>query len=105
MNNRDELLADMAELARRLIPIIGDDDSFGEDSAPSMQVTIGCECPSADSMSWSYQTGDNSYTGGAYGYAFWGIGYLYRDTDPADFARQIVSSLEEDQDFDYGSNT
>lgn len=108
MNNRDELLNDMAALARDLIPTIGDDYRApydAENDTPCMQVTIGVECPSADSMSWSYQTGDNSFTGGAYGYAHWGIGYLCRDTVPEDFAREIVSSLEENEDFNYGDES
>ena len=106
MNNREQLLADMVTLARDLIPVIEDDyrcSDDSDDSEPGMQVTIGCECPSADSMSWSYQTGDNSFTGGAYGYAHWGIGYLYRDTIPEDFAAEIVGSLEENDDFNWGS--
>lgn len=89
VSNRDRLLADMEYLAHQLIPQIDDDYRI--------------EGP--DAMSWSYQTGDNSFTGGAYSYAHWGIGYLTRDTSPADFARDIVMSLEENNDFEWETET
>lgn len=98
MNAREEFLSDLAELARDLIPEIADDYRVSDDKecdAPGMQVTIG-----ADESGWSYQTGDNSYTGGAYGYRCWGVGYLYRDTDPEDFARAILEDLESVADSD-----
>lgn len=104
MSNRDEFKNDMIELATRLIPTIDDDYRAFDDSddeTPGMQVTVGAECPSPDSMSWNFQTGDNSFTGGAYGFANWGIGYLYRDTKPEDFAKEIISSLEENEDFNF----
>jgi hypothetical protein len=88
--------ADMATLASRLIPRIGDDyrcSDDPDDETPGMMVTVGVTVEGDGTLSWSYQTGDNSYTGGAYGHATWGIGYLYRDTDPADFAEAIESDV------------
>jgi hypothetical protein len=103
--NRESFRADMIELATRLIPTICDDyrtvDQDDDDDTPTMQVTVGCEITSDDSVSWSYQTGDNSFSGGAYGYAFWGIGYLTRDTSPADFANEIICSLEDNEEFSF----
>lgn len=95
---RDAFIAELAQLARELIPTIGDDYRASDDPAddePGMQVTIG-----ANAEGWNYQTGDTSYTGGAYGYANWGIGYLYRDTDPDEFARLLVEDLESEADSD-----
>lgn len=92
MSKRDEFLGELAALARELIPTIGDEYRASDDPSddtPGMQVTIG-----ADAKGWSYQTGDNSFTGGAYGCAHWGVGYLYRDTDPVAFARGILQDLE-----------
>lgn len=96
MSKRDEFLGELAALARELIPTIGDeyrasDDPF--DDTPGMQVTIG-----VNAKGWNYQTGDNSFVGGAYGYAHWGVGSLYRDTDPAEFARDILQDLENQTD-------
>ena len=103
-DNRTEFREDMVLLAKQLIPSIDDDYRIEgqDDDTPTMQVTVGCECPSDLSMSWSYQTGDNSFTGGAYGYAFWGIAYLTRDSKPEDFADEVISSLEENDEFSFG---
>lgn len=95
---RDAFIAELAELARDLIPTIGDDfRCYPDDTSdePGMMVTIG-----VDERGWSYQTGDNSYTGGAYGYAHWGVCSLCRDDDPAEFARAIVEDLESTADGD-----
>lgn len=104
-DNREEFYDDMVALAKSLIPDIDDDyriEGQGQDDdTPMMQVTVGCECPSDSSMSWSYQTGDNSFTGGAYSYAHWGIAYLTRDTKPEDFAREVMDSLEDNEGFNF----
>ena len=70
----------IAALLRELKPTIGDeyrasDDS--EDNTPGMCVTIGAD----ETGAWSWQTGDNSYTGGAYGMPYWGVISLYRRSD------------------------
>ena len=83
--------ADLVELARALITTIADDDRCSDDpddENPGILVTVG-----ADANGWGYQTGGNSYSGGAYGFATWGLGYLYRDTDPEEFASAILSDL------------
>ena len=113
MTTRAEFVAKLTELARALIPTIADDCRAYEcecpltlkafrsgphtsfqpqhlpDCPPSLQVTIG-----ADDSGWGYQTGDNSYSGGAYGFANWGVAALYRDSDPAEFAEELVADLE-----------
>lgn len=60
-----------------------------EDNTPGMCVTIGSD----DLESWSYQTGDNSFTGGAYGYRYWGVIYLYRDSNSGELAQQAVDEI------------
>ena len=90
---RTEFLADITRLVAELIPTIGDEYRASEDDTePSMMLTIG-----ADNAGWSYQTGDNSYSGGAYSYATWGIGYLTRESVPADVAANILSDLEDNE--------
>lgn len=68
----NECLPDWTKLIAALIPQIRDyyratDDP--DDNTPGMQLTIGFtqerEMPDAP-YSWHYQTGDNSYSGGAY---------------------------------------
>lgn len=43
-----------------------------DDSTPYVDVTVGCTFDFATgSITWNYQTGDNSFTGGAYGHPEW----------------------------------
>ena len=58
---------------------------------PGMQVTIA----SNDGEEWTYQTGDNSFTGSCYHCQHWGVGYLYRDTDTQDLAESMVGEVFE----------
>ena len=93
--NKQQFLTAVTALVERLIPLIHDDYRASEDpddKVPGMQLTIG-----ADSEGWSYQTGDNSCTGGAYGYATWGVGYIYRDSVPAEVAHDIMCDLEDNE--------
>lgn len=57
---------------------------------PCMTVTIGW---SDETGKWDYQTGDNSYTGGAYCYPHWAVVDLYRRSDSRALARDIRSQL------------
>jgi hypothetical protein len=65
------------------------DDS--EDTTPGMLVTFGL---SADG-SWHYQTGDNSFSGGAYGHAYWGLAYLDRRSNCKDLAQSAFNEAAE----------
>ena len=93
--NLEEFRADMVQLVAFLIPDIADDyrayEDCAEDSEPSMLLTIG-----ADASGWSYQTGDNSYSGGAYGFADWSSVALYRDSDPESVADEIIAGFPDD---------
>ena len=63
-----------------------------------MQVTVassGDTCEITGSVEWGYQTGDNSYTGGAYGYNHWGTGWVSKDTDIEELAIDLISQIEE----------
>lgn len=60
-----------------------------EDSRPSMCVTIGADGKGR----WSYQTGDNSYTGGAYGYPHWAVVTLDRRSNCTSVANEVLDQL------------
>ena len=62
-----------------------------DDHLPGMQVTIGWN----EDGDWSWQTGDNSYTGGAYGYPHWAVISLYRRSNCKDLAEDIIDQLKE----------
>ncbi len=79
---------DLRRLLIALKPNICDDYRESPDDLPGMDITIGV---TANLDGWSYQTGDNSFTGGAYGYPYWGVGRLYRRSNCAELAAQIVA--------------
>jgi hypothetical protein len=95
----DEMVAEWVKLLTTLQGAIGDDyraSDDPDDETPGMQVTFGFTPEDEDTnASWSYQTGDNSYTGGAYGHPFWGVVSLYRDSDPAKVAEDAASEIAE----------
>lgn len=73
---------------------IGDDyrttlDTFDDESDPGMDVTIA----TTDGESWSYQTGDNSYSGSAYHFQHWAVIYLYRDSDIDELVDDVIDQL------------
>lgn len=79
------------ELRRLLIalkPDICDDYRESPDDLPGMYITIGVN---PDCTEWNYQTGDNSYTGGAYSHPYWGVGRLYRRSNCRELAAEIVA--------------
>jgi hypothetical protein len=45
--------------------------------------------------SWHYQTGDNSYSGGAYGHAHWAVISLYRRSNSRELAKQAADEIAE----------
>lgn len=72
-----------------------------DDDKPGMCVTIGFtptgndESMSNNACSWGYQTGDNSYTGGAYGHRHWAVIYLYRRSNSRELAKQAADEIAE----------
>ena len=75
------------------------------DFAPvTVQITVGFTPGESvtggddDSASWSYQTGDNSYSGGAYGHPVWGVVWISADSDPNEVAQEIAADIESQLD-------
>ena len=57
---------------------------------PSMSVTVGW---TPEDGGWNFQTGDNSFTGGAYGHPLWAVVYLTRRANSTELAREVRSQL------------
>lgn len=86
---------ELVALLKFLKTTIGDDyraEGWEEDKTPSMTVTVGCNTSTGD---WSYQTGDNSFTGGAYHYPTWAVVTLTRRSNSNDLAADILDQLED----------
>lgn len=92
----DRLVPEWARLLQALKSDITDDmrpDECGE-GYPGMQVTIGVSVDEeTGEVSWSYQTGDNSYTGGAYGHPYWGVVSLYRRSKSRELAQEAANEI------------
>lgn len=94
----DDLLSEVNELLVDLIPKISmwseADDSEGiesDDDTRYLEFTVGYTVKE-DGFNWSYQTGDNSYTGGAYGHEEpWLVIKIY----PGDEPRAVTDRLRD----------
>ena len=77
-----------------------------EDMEDGMDITIASDgkvCDVTGSVDWNYQTGDNSYTGGCYGYWNWAVGTIEQnmcDCDIEDLALNLIDQLEEGLAYD-----
>lgn len=90
--------SEVAHLLKALKREIGDEYRASEDdTVPGMLVTVGAEPAEGPGggVSWGYQTGDNSYTGGAYGFPHWAVIYLYRRSNCYELAKDAVEELLE----------
>ena len=65
-------------------------ERFGEKANPSMEITLG-----SDESGYGLQTGDNSFTGSAYGFRHWGVACLYRNSNCRYLARDLINQCRE----------
>ena len=96
MKPRLPTIRELAELIVALKQTIGDEYRGAyadpDDTTPSMDITIGW---TPDDGSWSYQTGDNSFTGGAYCHPVWAVTTIDRSSNSRDVARELIAQLDE----------
>ena len=75
---------------RRLLIDLKDDICMDERHSPGeLEVTIGAD----DNGNWGWQTGDNSFSGGAYCYPHWGVVTLTRRSNCTELARDVVDQI------------
>lgn len=90
-HNEETVTAEWARLLASLIPEIGDEYRAFEDSEePSMLVTFGLTRHEDGSLSWGWQSRDTSFMGGAHSHPAWGSVALYRDSVPAELAKEAM---------------
>jgi hypothetical protein len=81
-------IKELAELIKSVKSQIGyGDQANDEDTLPGIRLT----CAINETGSWSYQTGCNSYTGGAYQHPHWAVVSIYRRTNARETAKEILS--------------
>lgn len=65
------------------------------DSTPYIYLTVGCTFDFAEGyITWSYQTGDNSFTGGAYGHPEWFTTSIFGRSNCNDIAKDLIEEIE-----------
>lgn len=82
------------ELCKHVKSYIEDDSRASDspdDDQPGIQLTIGADSGGG----WGWQTGDNSFSGGAYHYPHWAVGYIYRDSNCREVAREMRAELDD----------
>ena len=57
-----------------------------------IDITVACD---EHGTTWNYQTGDNSYTGGAYSLPHWAVSSINEDTSADDLYEDIIGQLED----------
>ena len=92
LNERfEKMRAELESLLAQLQLDIGDDyRASEEDTEPGMCVTIATNDDVSD---WTYQTGDNSFSGCCYRFPHWEVIHLYRDSFCCDLAKEAVRGL------------
>lgn len=61
------------------------------DDEASLQITFG----TTTGKGWGYQTGDNSFTGGAYGHLHWAVVYALMDSTVEELFEEVINQWEE----------
>ena len=94
-----KLANEFEAVLRELLPTIADEyraSDDPEDTEPGICITFGAHDrkPGKD-WQWSFQTGDNSYSGSAYHYPHWGVVSLYRDSDVEAVANDAAEQILE----------
>lgn len=96
MRKEQIIVNQWAALLRALKADIADDyrcTDDPDDKTPGMLVTFGL----SPDGTWSYQTGDNSFTGGAYGHRYWGLAYLNRRSNSKELAQSAFNEAMEQE--------
>lgn len=82
----NEFKSEMEKLVEDIRESFFDDEEYMTEEY--IDLTVG-----ADANGWNYQTGDNSYTGGAYGFRNWAVVTIEKDADAELVAQDIVNQL------------
>ena len=87
-----ELAKELAQIKRTIdwSDIGASYGSYDGDFEPSLQITLGF-----DDSGYALQTGDNCFTGCAYGYKYWSVDYLHKHSNCLSLAKDIIRYARE----------
>ena len=84
-------ISEVSRLVKAIKKDISDEfRAYDADDTPGILLTIGY-CP--EKAEWRYQTGDNSYFGGAYLCPYWGVAGVYRRSNSREIAADIIEQI------------
>ena len=96
------LVTEWETLVRGLVafgPFYAPEDDDRGDETPTLELTVGVSIDNEDgqapSASWNYQTGDNSFMGGAYRHPHWAVVTLTEQSKPEGVAKEIAEQILE----------
>ena len=95
MKTKLPTISELYPLVRAVKQDIADDyraTQDPDDDIPGIQLTVGAD---VETGQWSFQTGDNSFTGSAYHYPDWAVVEVYRTANCRKLAREIIAQLVE----------
>ena len=93
MKNKVPFKKDLKELAKRIKRyVLENPDLFWnvETEQSECQLTVGCDGVSTD---FGYQTGDNSYSGGAYSYPHWAIVTITNHSNIEEVSKDLINQF------------
>lgn len=90
---QDSVKAEIAAIAAGVSRYYLGIDDEGELEDLASMLTIGADCDDDGNVTWSWQSGDNSYSGSAYPYPYWGVCYFSPDMSATDYAEAVIDDL------------
>lgn len=91
MKVKNLTISEVSGLVKAIKKTISDDyRAYEDDDTPGILLTIGY-CP--EKAEWYYQTGDNSFSGGAYLCPYWGVAGVYRRSNSREIAVDIIEQI------------
>jgi len=67
----------------------------GDGYRKGLDVTVGFTVEESGEISWDYQTGDNSFSGAAYGHPHWATTTLFPRSNSQELAKEVLDQILE----------
>jgi hypothetical protein len=84
---------EVSELIERIVSHLNQDGDWLD--GLDLTIATNGEANDCDTADWTFQTGDNSYSGSCYHYRHWAVTTVYRDTNPSETATELINQLDE----------
>jgi hypothetical protein len=104
MKTKLPAISHLTPIIKHLKKQICDDYIAEDDILPSIDITIGYtprkyfsdDLTDYEDEKWNYQSGDNSYSGSAYGHPIWVVATIYRRSNSTELAKELIRDLGND---------